>query len=393
MRRQTGLRRVGSALVVVTVGCTTPATEAPAEGEWGYATVVEELSIGVDVGAEEYMLGAVREIAVARDGRIFVWQLSPRAIREYDAEGNFAREIGREGQGPGEYQSPSLAVLDDGRLAVWDFRSDRLSLFDRDGLYQGAVRAESRIGGSGTLLLDVDGSFLVRAWTAFETPPTSEAEIPVELRRYSLEGELLDTLATPTRDPAGANFMVREGFQSFTVETLWAWSRLGYLVAGRNDLYDIELRTPSGTVHVGRDVAPVPLAGEEREEWEAFRTRTIEINADLDLDVEPLPNHKPFFRELRTGDDGRIWVYRYAAADKRTDIEPIPGLPDRPLLTWREPASFDVFEPDGTFLGSMTLTHDFQPLAFRGEHIWGAHVDADGVERVVRLRVVPGGTQ
>ena len=104
---------------------------------------------------------------------------------------------------------------------------------------------------------------------------------------------------------------------------------------------------------------------------------------------DPVPEVKPFFRDIFVGDDGRVWVFRYVAAQKRTDAEPLPDRPERPLLTWREPWTFDVFEPDGTFLGSVEVPELLEPLGFRGDRIWGTLMDADGVEHVVRLRVVP----
>ena len=73
-----------------------------------------------------------------------------------------------------------------------------------------------------------------------------------------------------------------------------------------------------------------------------------------------------YFCDLFAGDDGRIWVFRYVAADKRDDVAPLPDRPEHPLLTWREPSTFDVFEPDGTFLWSVVVPELLEPLVFRG---------------------------
>jgi hypothetical protein len=140
-------------------------------------------------------------------------------------------------------------------------------------------------------------------------------------------------------------------------------------------------------------VAPVPVGGEEHAEWEAFRQTLVERARarGADTEYEPIPGVKPVFRQLYVGEGGRIWVFRYVAAEKRDDIEPLPDRPERPLLTWREPWTYDVFDPDGTFLGSVVVPEGLQPFVFRGEQIWGSLTDDDGVERVVRLRVVPEG--
>jgi len=376
------------------IGCAPAAAPVGPAGSWGPTAIVEELAIGVDVGAPEYMFGAVRDIAVAPDGRIFAYQLTPRVIREYDGDGNHARDLGRQGQGPGEYQSPAIEVMPDGRLVAWDVFNNRLSFYERDGSYAHGLQIDASLGGSAALRLDTEGYVYIRDWERPDTPVTSEADIPIVLRRYTPGGELIESLPVPhpERDERqGMSFTLREGFSSFPVETLPAWSPLGYMVVGRNDRYEVELQRPEGSITIGRDLDAVPIAGEELEEWNAFRAYTLVLNANGDFEYAPLPSTKPFFKGLEVGLDGRIWVHRYVEAVKRDDVQQLPEIPgrppNRPLLTWREPTTYDVFEPDGTFLGTVVLPDDITPHVFRGDHIWGVHLDADGVERVVRLRV------
>lgn len=382
----TAVVRFVSLVTVAFTGCSSPGPEPAVESVWGETSVVEELAIGVETGDEEYMFGVVRDVAAAPDGTIWVVDSRPMVIRMYDADGEFIRDVGREGQGPGEYQSATLQVLPDGRVAVWDYMNNRISLFSSQGVYQDGIAVDASLGGSGTLQVDTEGNLYVRDLIQFEGFGTM-------LRKYSIEGEPLGTVELPEEDREGFGFVLRyEGeIEPFIVKTVHAWSPLGYIVAGRNDRYDIELRKPSGPVHVTRDLDPVPVNPEEHAEWNAFRDRVHEMYAErnIDQEVTPIPQRKPYFRELRVGADGRIWVFRYVEAVKRDDVGPIPGEPERPVLTWREPWTWDVFEPDSTFLGAVVLPDGFEPHAFRGTRIWGAHTDEGGVQRVVRLRIVP----
>ena len=87
----------------------------------GVAMLVEEASIGVADGNEEYMLGAVADIAIGRDGSVYVFDGQVPVVRHYDANGRFLRRIGRSGSGPGEYRSTSgIAIAPDGRLLFCD---------------------------------------------------------------------------------------------------------------------------------------------------------------------------------------------------------------------------------------------------------------------------------
>ena len=63
-----------------------------------------------------------------------------------------------------------------------------------------------------------------------------------------------------------------------------------------------------------------------------------------------------------------------------------------PVL-WRTPLRFDVFEPDGTYLGVVAAPDgvSFSNAVFDGDHVWGVTEDDLGVARVVRFRIVVGG--
>lgn len=382
-------RAAGAALLMVVTACTPLPPNEVAEATWGNATVVEELSIGVDLGAGEYMFGRLRDIAVADDGTIYAADGDPIVVRVYDRDGNFLRNIGREGQGPGEFGAfPVLEVLADGRLAAWDYGNSRLSVFDRDG-----TLLDSFPGPRGTnrLYASPDDDLYIGA---FE--PGSRLERVVVVR-FSIEGEEVERIPLPAEDPAGRSISLdSERVSSFGVRTYATFSPFGYVVTGRNDVYDIELRKPEGTVHLRRDVSAIALGTEEHQEWEALRDAYLRRFPPPDdrPGPDPIPDTKPYFRGLGVGDDGRVWVWRYVAAEKRNDVEPVPERPDWPLLTWREPWTYDVFESDGTFLGSVVVPELLRPFVFQGDRIWGVLSGADGVERLVRLRVVPeGGSQ
>ena len=114
--------------VVALSACSTPGPAGPSGESWvgtittegnvttvvnesgsvwgGTATLVEEASIGVEAGAEEYMFGLINSV-YATDDRIYVADVQVPAVRVYDHDGNFIRNLGRSGQGPDEYQYPA----------------------------------------------------------------------------------------------------------------------------------------------------------------------------------------------------------------------------------------------------------------------------------------------
>ena len=66
--------------------------------------LVEELVVGDAEGDFDYMFGRrPPRIAVATDGRIAVLDGGNYRVQVYDADGAFLATMGRQGQGPGEF--------------------------------------------------------------------------------------------------------------------------------------------------------------------------------------------------------------------------------------------------------------------------------------------------
>ena len=73
----------------------------------------------------------------------------------FDASGNFVREFGTSGEGPGEFKLPTgFAVMRDGTMVVKDTGHGAYQLFDSNGEFQRHVRGR---GSWGTLLADPRG--------------------------------------------------------------------------------------------------------------------------------------------------------------------------------------------------------------------------------------------
>jgi hypothetical protein len=99
----------------------------------GTATLVEEASIGVDAGPDEYMFGSISSL-FADDERIYVVDGQVPVVRAYGLDGSFIADIGRQGEGPGEYGSPwLLTVHPSGRLFIYDSPNRRINVYTRAG--------------------------------------------------------------------------------------------------------------------------------------------------------------------------------------------------------------------------------------------------------------------
>lgn len=92
-------------------------------------TAVVVARIGELEGPEEYLFGEIGSVVTDSAGRIYVADRVGSFIRVYDPSGQYLAQIGRSGQGPGEYDSPFDMTVDPfGRLYVRDY--NRITVLD-----------------------------------------------------------------------------------------------------------------------------------------------------------------------------------------------------------------------------------------------------------------------
>jgi hypothetical protein len=171
-----------------------------------------------------------------------------------------------------------------------------------------------------------------------------------------------------------------------------AFSPFGGFVVALSDRYRIEHFRGDGTVlRIERNVPPVVIHPEEKAELEAmndwqYRTQRQFVTTDKPT----VPDEKGVIRGLAVGADGRIWVRRYVSAEKGDSVSGFARQGQEPSLTrfWHEPNVHDVFEPDGTFLGSVRMPPRTGLNVMRGEQVWGVREGSEGESQVVRFRIV-----
>jgi hypothetical protein len=363
----------------------------------GPRTLEPEMRIGAFEGEDEYMLGEVGGFAVAPDGSIYIYDRQVPALRKYAPDGTYVATFGREGGGPGEYKQADsgLGVLPDGRVLLRDPGNGRITIYSPDGDYLEAWPLRGGFFTSRPLFVDTAGTVRTQIWGS-----TPAGERYAALRLYSDAGEEVDSTFVPDWDYEAPTISFSSDRISmstnvpFSPGETWTFSPHGYFVGGVSTRYAIDLFRPDRPVlRLERVIDPIPVDPDEKANVRARREANFrEYAPDWKWNGPDLPDAKPPFREVYAGRDGRIWVLLHQPAVPIPEEEiDTPSEPDAPPPErWREPVVFDVFEPDGTYLGQIQAPDRLQTYpqpVFDGDRVWAVVTDELDVEYLTRFRI------
>ena len=382
--------------VVETIGDTT-VVRTLSGGVWGAeASLVPEITIGLLDGPEEYLFGRIWSVAVNDDGTMYVLDRLEQHVRVFDSLGVHLQTLGRRGKGPGEFSSAeAIAMLPDGRLTVRDPENQRVTVF---GPGPGETALWGYTGGAGTrspLYADARGrTFLL----AGNLDPARGLVMRIIV--LDPDGTPLDTLSVPSSDyrrpfvrAEAPGISVSFGVP-FTPRFHWTIHPSGHFLTGLSSDYRIDLARDDGVLRMERSQDPVRVSNAERtHERERVVGSVRRSFPGWDWDGPAIPAHKPFFQELLAGRDGRIWVRLWTEGRPVDNVDHDPDDPGSLPVIWEEETRYDVFEPDGTYLGVVVAPDEFATFpapVFDGDRVWAVTADELGVERVVRYRISHG---
>jgi hypothetical protein len=335
-----------------------------------------KLSPSATVDISDNLSGVAGAVRLA-DGRIAVADRGSQTLRVFDARGAHLRDIGREGEGPGEFRAiDGVALLRGDSIAAWDQRLGRMSVFDPAGrlareLTQRGLGLFPRMTG----VLD-DGSVVLTAGMQ----PSRAMPAGTAPRRDSVtylhvgpDGALLDTLG---RYP-GAETVMLASAGAMTVEEV-VFGRDFHLVVGRDRYYGadddhfevVEYRFPATPVR--RIRRPDPSRGVSDADVARFMEQPRDVSgvppqlraqlAKRNPDVPHRPT-LPAFESLLLDADGYLWV-------------------EHPRVTDVDPGRWDVFDSEGEWVTTVATPAGFRVLQIGRDFMLGTSRDTLDVEHV-----------
>ena len=390
--------------------------ELPGEDRWLEADFEEVFRIGSLAGEEWEQFGRVGRVAFDGARRLYIFDTQASRIFVVDNDGALIREIGRTGEGPGEFRSVmEMVVVEDGGVVAVDIEHRAYHLFDPNGDFVRMVRmggdpssttvsahlaqrgADALITVAGGRTIAFSGFISTGGGMPRPPDPTSRP-----ILRVLLAGEEMvrDTIADGWQPPTGESATGSRRELEFSPELYWGVLPGGTVAFSDSSAYHIRIATVGeGVTRVlTRPLRPEPVTGRFISAEKDRRLRELEARPDDELGggrlivegrvmardpeevrarqrerIENLQFYSevPVIRGLSASWNGRIWV-------QRGGEEPDSDGP------------VDVLDMAGRYVGSYPTGATRIPDAF-GPSGLVAFIERDdlGVQTVVVKRVPP----
>ena len=285
-----------------------------------YGELVFDLEEDLSIGNEEddnYLFYRIVDIQVDNEGNFYVLERGNVRVQKFDKNGSYICTIGRQGQGPGEYQRPSQMLIDDKQETIGVQEQTRLIIFDKNGKYldeditleQWAFDLVKDSGANiwGTFFQgdsnEVDAE-VFRVITKFNPEGKVEKEVakfPHDIYRESVEGGILSISTGHEYDVILSKINDQN------------------IIYGYSEEYEFNIAGLDGNVHT-KIQKEEPYQGFSAEEKRKYKRGKF-------------PEHKPFYYGVFSDSEGRIFVQRNMAR-KTEAAEKV----------------FDIFSKDGYYL-------------------------------------------
>ena len=353
-------------------------------GEPLYGEITFELEEDFSIGNEEdenYMFYRASLGEIDSDGNILVLDRGDIRIKKYDKNGKFMHSIGRQGQGPGEFERPSTLYLDsDDNIYVVD-SGRKVHIFNKNGEFKNSITLTRSITrGFGIIK---QGSLIAQTLSRGKSKSDMFMDFDsfFNIDLISQEGITIKTVAsfrweTPAMIKIGRGFT---GPNNYCTPILCLCPiNEDLAIYGYSSDYSLfAINSKGETVYiVKKDEPPQPVTKAEknkvidrRMKRQKENERMPKISRSKWASALKFPKHKPFYRTIIKDDKDRIYVRRFEFPFDRSDI-----------------ADFDMFNKEGYFLYKVKIPISY-PVIKNG-CIYTTEYDQDtGYAKIKRYKI------
>lgn len=351
----------------------------------GSVHIKRELSIEDESLPKGVFLLNPLSLDIDANGNVYICDQKANDVKVFDGNGSYLRTIGRQGQGPGEFNWPEKICVSVNRLFVWEYMHRRLSILSLNGEFIKSINFSWQEGLPSELKPLPDGRLIIERIK----PHYDNVEFPQEclIELYSSDGDYLKTIYK--RNEFRTKLITRPGRtevpQPFNPRTHWEVSPAGKIIIGHSSLYKIDVYDPEKGLlfSFSHKHHPVKITAEDKKKH--FSNFTVGFVKDgvisrkrgatsFITENTQFPEFKPAFNSILTDSEGNIWVHVFLENREEEN-------------NW-----FDVFDAQGRFLNKVKICGDIAYPFYRtkiiNNYFWMIDKNEEGFVKISKYKII-----
>jgi len=347
------------------------------------------LEIGRNADEGPTAFAGIAGVVRLSDGRIAVANVKPSEIRLYSSSGAFQRALGRNGQGPGEFNQQLFRLLRSGDSLIGIDNNMRAQIFEPRGEMARSLarpRPPAAASAPARLAFDSRGNAIVHAVDLPAKPPAPGEMHYVKLFRETGDGEAYaELLRVPayeaTEGQPGLNFVVYGPAGRIAASNT-------HICTGFSNEFAITCHDHAGRARtiVRRSLLPRSISDADRSFYRDMVLSTTkrappDVVAKIEETVRStqFASRAPAFGRLMLAQSGDIWVSEFDRSEM--------AVGSSAARTTQVPLRWSVFSSEGEWLSDLTLPARFTPHEMGTDYVLGVSLDAEDGERVTLYRI------
>jgi len=326
-----------------------PKKPAPPRGTPSKLILEEDLSIATKAEDAKYAFAAITGIRVDEEGNIYVLDGKEATINVFDKSGKHLRNIGRRGQGPGEFEMPVGLQMISGRVLIVASMG-RLSYLSLQGDFQKQLANSTydpipKLDSKENIIarITVGGENMIEELVKYDPdfkPLFKICQLDRGLKLLGIKRKLF---------PAGIYYSIMTDDD---------------IVWGINTSYKLTVVDRDGKVKrkVVKDYDPIKITEKDKQNFMKQRpdSRATAIQYEF-------PENYPPFLDMHTDDENRIFVGTYE-------------------LNREGYRNYDVFDAEGRYIAKIVFVG--RPLLWRKGNLYCVAENEEGFQVVKRYRAI-----
>jgi hypothetical protein len=346
----------------------------------GKIRFIPEFTIDETSLPEDTFFESAYNVKCDENGYVYVCDYKAHNVKLFDSSGIFIKTIGREGQGPGEFNMPYDIAITDERLIVWNMGNRRLDALNKDGELIKSVSISIYDGWPQMMRALPNGDVVIASERISLGQPDKPQNYFIDI--YSPDLEKKKRFYT---QQIWRNKYVKKGDRAinvplpFSPRVYWDVSPLGEIVIGYSKSYKIEIYGIDGEKISSFSHAYIPekITNEDKKKFFAsigsFSGGERKQGAD-DFIVKnaEFPKIKPAFQQIKVDSEGNVLVMGY----RKNRAE--------------EARYFDAFDSMGNFLENVQILGDIGFPSYsviRNRIFWRQKTDEEGLIKIIKYRI------